>query len=158
MYNLFLWKSLNHVHSRTPDNYTPWKTYWAKWGKKYDWCFFHHRLAQNMWKIFSLVPSKKPLARETDTIKSWVILQNFNSRMLILAKTLILPNYQVPNDVFVNLTIQESKFCKVAQLFIASVSLVRGCFEREKENIFHIFWAIAPLNSILFVSILYMIF
>ena len=113
-------------------NSTPWKTYWAKWGKKYDWCFFHHRLAQNMWKIFSLVPSKKLLTRETDTIKSWVILQNFNSRMLKLAKTPILPNYQVPNDVFVNLTIQESKFCKVAQLFIASVSLVRGCFERKK--------------------------
>ena len=41
-------------------------------------------------------------------------------------------NCQVPNDVFVNLTIQESKFCKVAQLLNASVSLVRGCFERKK--------------------------
>ena len=53
--------------------------------------------------------------------------------MLKLAKTLILPNYQEPNTVFVNLTIQESKFCKVAQLFIVSVSLVRFFFERRKD-------------------------
>ena len=43
-------------------------------------------------------------------------------------------NCQVPNDVFVNLTIQESKFCKVAQLFIVSVSLVRGFLSEQSEQ------------------------
>jgi hypothetical protein len=52
--------------------------------------------ARNMWKIFSLVPSKKPPARETVTIKSWGILKNFNFWMLRLTKTPILPNCQVP--------------------------------------------------------------
>ena len=39
-------------------------------------------MAQNMWKIFSLVCSKNPLTRKIDTIKSWEILQNFNFGML----------------------------------------------------------------------------
>ena len=55
-------------------------------------------------------------------------------------------NCQVPNDVFVNLTIQESKFCKVAQLFIVSVSLVRGFLGGTRENIFHIVWALYNLK------------
>ena len=72
---------------------------------------------------------KKTLVRETTTIKKLAIFQNFNFGMLKLTKTPILPNHQVPNVTFVNLTIRESKVCKVAQLFIVSVSLVRGLFE-----------------------------
>ena len=43
--------------------------------------------ARNMCKISSLVPSRKPLTRKTDTIKSWAILQNLNFGMLKLTKT-----------------------------------------------------------------------
>ena len=83
---------------------------------------------RNMWKIFSLVPSKKPLTRETDTMKSWAILKNFNFGMLKLTKKPILPNCQVPTSFFVNLIIQELKFQRQF--------LWREVFLREREKIF----------------------
>ena len=43
---------------------------------------------------------KTPLTRETDTIKSGAILQNFNFGMLKLTQTPILQNCQVPNGFF----------------------------------------------------------
>ena len=98
--------------------------------------------ARNMRKIYYFVPSKKSLGRETDTKKSWAILQNFNFGKLELTKTPILPNCQVPNGFFVNLIIQEVKFFKIAKLFIVSVSLVGSYFEGTGENILHIFGAL----------------
>ena len=44
--------------------------------------------------------------------------------------------------VAVNFNIPKLKFCKVDQLFFVSVSLVKGCFEGTRENIFDIFRAI----------------
>ena len=61
--------------------------------------------------------------------------------MLKLTKTQIFPNCQVPNGFFVNLIIQKFKFWKSDQLFIVSVSLVRGFFEGMRQNILYIFWA-----------------
>ena len=45
--------------------------------------FLNHFItkAQNICKIFSLITSRKPLTRETDTIKSWAILTKFTSWM-----------------------------------------------------------------------------
>ena len=40
------------------------------------------------------------------------------------------------NGVLVNFIIQELKFCKIAQLFFVSVSLVRGKFEGTREFLF----------------------
>ena len=48
------------------------------------------------------------------------------------------------NCINVNLIIQELKFCKIARLFF-SVSLVKGFFERTRENIKHIFRAPADI-------------
>ena len=79
-----------------------------------------------MWKIFSLVPSKKPLTRETDTIKSWAILQNFNFGMLKLTKT-PLPYCQLPNGFFVNLM----------RSFLLHQFLWWEVFLRERERIFY---------------------
>ena len=59
-----------------------------------------------------------PLARETQAKKNRAILQNFNSGMLKLTKTPILPNCQVSDNFFLNLIIQELKFCEIAQLYI----------------------------------------
>ena len=59
-----------------------------------------------MRKIFFLLPSKKPLTRETYS-----------------AKTPILPNCGVAWFFLVNHIIQEWKFCKIAQLFIVSFIL-----------------------------------
>ena len=55
--------------------------------------------------------------------------------------------------VFVNFSIPKLKFRKNAQLFIPTVSLVRGFFKETRENIFHIFRAIDPseLLSLAFV-------
>ena len=66
--------------------------------------------AQNMYKTFSFVPSKKNLNRETYMKKSRAILQNFYFGRLKLTKT--------------------------ALLFIEPVSLVRGFLEGTRENIF----------------------
>ena len=68
--------------------------------------------------------------------KAWAILHNFNCEMLKLTKTPILPKCQVPNGLFVNLIIQELKFCKLAQLFIVSVSLVRVFFWGNERKYF----------------------
>ena len=87
-------------------------------------------------KYFISFPQKN-LSPEKLTIKSWAILKNL--KMLEVTKTPILPNFQVPNSFFVNLIIQELKFCKLAQFFIVSVSLGRGFSEGTRENIFHIF-------------------
>ena len=65
----------------------------------------------------------------------------FTFVMLKLTKTRIFPYCQVPNGFFVNLIIQKFKFWKSDQLFIVSVSLVRGFFEGMRQNILYIFWA-----------------
>ena len=96
-----------------------------------------------MYKLFSLFFHKKhTLTKETDTIKNGAVLKNLHFGMLKLTKPPILPNCQVQNGFFVNLIIQELKFCKSAQLFIVSVSLARGFFERMREDIVHIFQAL----------------
>ena len=82
-----------------------------------------------MCKIFSLIL----------TIKSQVIFKNFNFGMLKLIRIPILPNCQWPNVFFVNLIIWELKFCKIAQLFVVSVSMVRNFFEGMRKNSLHIF-------------------
>ena len=47
---------------------------------------------QHCWKYFLSFPQTwNPLNRETDTIKSWAILQNSNFDMQKLTKTSILP-------------------------------------------------------------------
>ena len=79
--------------------------------------------------IFSRSLKKTSCQRNFRDKKLSNFTKNFNFGMLKLTKPPILPNYKVPNGAFVNLTIQESKVCKVAQLFIVSVSLVRGLFE-----------------------------
>ena len=64
--------------------------------------------------IFSLFLSPEKLRQK----KKRAILQNFNSGMLKLTKTPILPNCQVSDNFFLNLIIQDLKFCEIAQLYI----------------------------------------
>ena len=65
--------------------------------------------------------------------KPYKILQN----LAITCKTSILPNCQVPNG-FIGMTVN----C-LSQFF-----LVTGFFERTKENISHIFWALISSDKI----------
>ena len=46
------------------------------------------------------------------------------------------------NGVLVNFSIPKFKFCKIAQLLIVSVLLVRGFLEGTREYILHIFRAL----------------
>ena len=77
---------------------------------------------------FPLNPLRSSFTRETDTMKSWAILKNFNFGMLKLTKKPILPNCQVPTSFFVNHIIQELKFQRQF--------LWREVFLREREKIF----------------------
>ena len=79
---------------------------------------------------------KKSLGRETDTKKSWVILQNFNFGKLKLTKTPILSNCQVPKDFFVNLIIRMGSFAKLLS-FLLCQFLWWEVILREREKIFY---------------------
>ena len=71
--------------------------------------------------------------------KSWAILQNFNSWMIKLTNTLILPNYQVPNCYLYNSKFYHSRIevLRNCSAFFSSVSLVRGNVREWREFIFH---------------------
>ena len=115
---------------------------------KYNEMSFHHLttffmstwchgglLAQNMCTISSLKLSKKPLARETDTIKSRALLQNFNSWMIRFTKKPFRTWQFGKIGGLVNFSIPNCKFFKTAPFFIVSVSLVRVCFLwKNREN------------------------
>ena len=79
------------------------------------------------YKSNSLNPFRYFLAKETNTQKSWVILQSFNSFTIKLTKTLIakLPHAKCFFCINVSFMIKELKFCKIAQLFCLSVFLAR---------------------------------
>ena len=79
------------------------------------------------YKSNSLNPLRYSRAKETDTQKSWVILQSFNSFTIKLTKTLIakLPHAKCFFCINVSFMIKELKFCKIAQLFCLSVFLAR---------------------------------
>ena len=82
-----------------------------------------------MWKIFSLVLSKTNICQRNYHNKK---LSNFTKLQFCDAEidqNTNFAKFQVPNGASVNVTIQESKVCKVSQLFIVSVSLMRGLLE-----------------------------
>ena len=95
--------------------------------------------AQNMCKMFSLVPSKKPSHQRNWCNKKlrnyWII--RFTKKHWVIG------NMYGKIGVLVNFSIPQLKFCKIAQLFIVSVSLERWFFEKTRHNIFHIFRALA---------------
>ena len=80
---------------------------------------------------------------KTDATKSWVIFQKFNSWIIKLTKTPILPNCQVANVSFcINVTfiIQGLKFCKIAHHFL----WVSFSHERKHERLERIFFSQNP--------------
>ena len=86
-------------------------------------------------KYFLSFRLKDPLTRETDTIKSWATFQNFSSWVLRFTK-MPFGTWQFGNIcVFAKFSILKLKFCKIAQLLIVSVSLMRD-FLREREKYF----------------------
>ena len=93
---------------------------------------------ENMWKIFSLVPSKNPLTRETDAIKNWATLHNFCYWTLRFTKTPFGTWQFGKIGPFAKFNILKLKFYEITQLFIVSVSLVRDFWGNERKYFPHI--------------------
>ena len=80
-----------------------------------------------MWFIFSLNPLKYP-----DTQKSWASWQNFNSKIMKLTKTLILPNCHMSKKIFISVKVinQKLNFWKIDQLFFVHVEEIWEDWEK----------------------------
>ena len=108
--------------------------HWKK--PRQHWLVF---MTLNMCKIFSLVPSKETLAKETDTIKSWTILQNFCSRIL---RFTIKPLGTLAK---IGIFIQKLKFFFKLLGFLLCQFLYWVYFMGTRENILHIIRALLTL-------------